>query len=213
MIKDYSYKSYDKCYLSQVMGIMGDMMEYACLDNRFNPDTFFKMFLDSGIARRIEMGDPSYVAGKSGIEIADLVFSSYHIEPDFKANTRYEYSEYYWAGWILAQYQWYTSKRFEEIWRYMSVTKLLWYYERLHQIDIMQALDEIDEMVDPHKKFAISLLRRSKGLTQNELAKRAHMDISQIQRLEYGERKVENLTLKSAINLANALGVDVKDLM
>lgn len=38
------------------------------------------------------------------------------------------------------------------------------------------------------------------------------MDISQIQRLEYGERKTENLSLKTAINLAYALGGDVRQL-
>jgi hypothetical protein len=38
------------------------------------------------------------------------------------------------------------------------------------------------------------------------------MSISQLQRLEYGERKVENLPLKSALSLAKALRVEMEEL-
>lgn len=53
-------------------------------------------------------------------------------------------------------------------------------------------------------------LRIVRRLTQKELANRAHMSVSALQRIEYGERKVENLSLKTA--LADALGVDVEEL-
>ena len=55
-------------------------------------------------------------------------------------------------------------------------------------------------------------LRIQYGLTQQELADEAHMTVSQLQRLEYGERKVENLSLKTALALARALGVEVSEL-
>lgn len=47
-------------------------------------------------------------------------------------------------------------------------------------------------------------------MTQQELAEAAHMSVSQLQRIEYGERQVENLTEKTA--LARALGVVVSEL-
>ena len=49
-------------------------------------------------------------------------------------------------------------------------------------------------------------------MTQQELADEAHMTVSQLQRLESGERKVENLSLKTALALARALGVEVSEL-
>ena len=49
-------------------------------------------------------------------------------------------------------------------------------------------------------------------MTQKELADEAHMTVSQLQRLEYGERKVENLSLKTALALAAALGVEASEL-
>ena len=58
----------------------------------------------------------------------------------------------------------------------------------------------------------IKYIRSLRGLTQKELANRAHMSVSALQRIEYGERKVENLSLKTALALADALGVDVEEL-
>ena len=50
-------------------------------------------------------------------------------------------------------------------------------------------------------------------MIQQELAGRAHMSISQLQRLEYGERKSWNLSLKSVLALANALEEEVGKLL
>ena len=55
-------------------------------------------------------------------------------------------------------------------------------------------------------------MRLVRGMTQQELAGRAHMSISQLQRLEYGERTVEKLSLKTALALAKALGVRIEEL-
>ena len=67
-------------------------------------------------------------------------------------------------------------------------------------------------MLLPKKKTPVQILRLTRGMTQQELADEAHMTVSQLQRLEYGERKVENLSLKTALALAEALGVEVSEL-
>lgn len=54
---------------------MGDMLEYACLDCDYDPDSFWKMFIYSGLARRFEVGDVSVIAGKFGPELAFIVMS------------------------------------------------------------------------------------------------------------------------------------------
>lgn len=56
-------------------------------------------------------------------------------------------------------------------------------------------------------------LRTAAGLSQRALADRARLNISQVQKLEAGTIKPENVTLKTALALAEALGVDVKDLI
>lgn len=55
--------------------------------------------------------------------------------------------------------------------------------------------------------------RRMAGLTQTELAKKSGVNSRQIQRVEIGEAEAGNLTAKNIIALADALGVDVRDLV
>lgn len=206
-------RAYDEMYVDGAMTRMGDMLEYACMDCGYDPDSFWNMFLQSGVARRFEIGDVSVVAGKSGPELAYLVLSAADHRADFpKPLWREDRSELYWSGWVLAYYQWYTAQPFSVIWKSISIRMLQKLYTTLHEADITKTVDVLSGLQKPVKKNSVSLLRLVRGLTQQELAERAHMSISQLQRLEYGERKIENLSLKSALALAKALGVEVEEL-
>jgi DNA-binding XRE family transcriptional regulator len=205
--------AYDEMYVEGAMIRMGDMLEYACLDCGYNPDGFWRMFLQSEVSRRFEIGDISVVAGKSGPELAYMILSDIdHREEYTEPMWREDRSDLYWSGWVIAYYQWYTAQPFSVIWRSISIRMLQKMYYPLHEADISKALEVLSEMQKPVKKNSIRNLRLVRGITQQELADCAHMSISQLQRLEYGERKVENLSLKSALALANALGVAVEEL-
>ena len=56
-------------------------------------------------------------------------------------------------------------------------------------------------------------LRSRKGLTQKTLAAVAGINIRQIQKIEAGEIRIENLTLGNAKKLATALGVQIEALL
>ena len=56
-------------------------------------------------------------------------------------------------------------------------------------------------------------LRLKAGLTQIELSTRSGVNVRQIQRVELGTSKIENVTLANAKKLADALGVGVEDLL
>ena len=55
--------------------------------------------------------------------------------------------------------------------------------------------------------------RRTAGMTQAELAEKSGVNSRQIQRVEIGEAKTDNLTAKNLIAIADALNVDIKDLL
>lgn len=50
-------------------------------------------------------------------------------------------------------------------------------------------------------------------MTQTELAQKSGVNIRQIQRVELGEAEAGNLTAKNLIAIADAIGVDPKDLI
>lgn len=206
-------RAYDEMYMEGAMIRMGDMLEYACLDCGYDPDGFWKMFIQSGLARRFEIGDVSVVAGKSGPELAYMVLNDVDHKKDYPTPMwREERSDLYWSGWVLAYFQWYENLTFSEIWDSISIRMLQKMYPTLHEADIAKAVDTMEGMIKPSRKSKIQSLRLIRGLTQQELAERAHMTVSQLQRIEYGERKIENLSLKTGIALSKALGVGIEEL-
>ena len=51
------------------------------------------------------------------------------------------------------------------------------------------------------------------GLTQKEVSEKAEMTLSYYQKLEYGLRSVYKLSLEAAVKLADALKVDIRELI
>lgn len=59
----------------------------------------------------------------------------------------------------------------------------------------------------------VKTYRKKQGLTQADLANRAKLNIRQIQKIESGEAKTENITLKTMQAIAQALGTKIDDLI
>ena len=55
--------------------------------------------------------------------------------------------------------------------------------------------------------------RRMADMTQAELAQKSGVNIRQIQRVELGEAEAGNLTAKNLLAIADALGVDISELL
>lgn len=59
----------------------------------------------------------------------------------------------------------------------------------------------------------VKTYRNKQGLTQTDLANRAKLHIRQIQKIENGEVKTENITLKTMQAIAQALNTKIDDLI
>lgn len=55
--------------------------------------------------------------------------------------------------------------------------------------------------------------RRMAGMAQAELAAKSGVNIRQIQRVEIGEAEAGNLTAQNLLAIADALGVDIRELL
>lgn len=56
-------------------------------------------------------------------------------------------------------------------------------------------------------------IRKAKGITQQSLAEKSGVNIRQIQRIEAGGASIENITLKNAAALADALEIPIEGLL
>ena len=103
-------RAYREYYLEDAMESLGAILEDAVMLFKVPLERFWPLFLASPLSRRFAAGDPLLLAGKSGWEIAvqvleDAGVSFPHERPDvLRART-----PEYWAGWALAQYQWYRA--------------------------------------------------------------------------------------------------------
>ncbi|MCR4675961.1 MAG: helix-turn-helix transcriptional regulator [Sphaerochaetaceae bacterium] len=206
-------RAYSEIYLEEAMIRLGDMLEYAVLDCGYDSDGFWQMFIQSSVSRRFETGDISLIAGKSGAELAFLVL---HERENLTTFTipfwREDRSPLFWCGWILCYFQWHENISFKRIWESVSIRTLEKMYPTLHEADKSKTVEALKALIKPRAKTPVMTLRLIKNLSQKELSERAGMSISQLQRLEYGERSVENLSLKTALSLARALGVEADEI-
>ena len=62
--------AYQETYLSKAQAALGDAFDYAINTCSIPGDDFIKLFTASSISKRMENGEPAYLAGKSGMDIA-----------------------------------------------------------------------------------------------------------------------------------------------
>ena len=209
--------AYSELYLDDAMKNLGDMMEYAVCDLGYEPDTFFGWFISSGIASKFEKGNPKYVAGMSGFELAEAVLTATNVIFERKVPSYYEdKGREYWAGWILAYYQWMTNQRFEDIIKGgLSVSSVFSMYI-LHEADESKFVDAANEIIGRNTKNGKSRLqeiRKARGFTQKQLSEASGVALRMIQLYEQKQNDISRAQVTVVLNLAKALGCEVEDLI
>lgn len=209
--------AYSELYLDDAMKNLGDMMEYAVCDLAYDPDTFFGWFISSGIAEKFEKGNPKYVAGMSGTELAEAVLTATNVVFEQKVPSDYEEKgREYWGGWILAYYQWLTNRRFEDIVKSgLSVSSVFAMYI-LHEADESKFVDAADEIIDRNtkdKKSKLHDIRKARGFTQKQLSEASGVALRMIQLYEQKQNDISKAQVTVVLNLAKALGCEAEDLI
>ena len=209
--------AYNELYLDDGMNNLGDMVDFAVRDLGFDPDEFFGWFISSGIASKFEKGNPKYITGMSGYELAEAVLNETNVayekrEPsyiDFKGRE-------YWAGWIFAYYQWETGRRFEYIVKDGLTLSTVFSMYILHEADESKFVENANEIIarnKENKKSKLHNIRKARGFTQQELSKSSGVSLRMIQLYEQKQNDISKAQVNVVINLAKALGCEVEDLI
>lgn len=83
--------------------------------------------------------------------------------------------------------------------------------EKMSKESLNRRLDK--KLQNGDQMCKLTILRLSKGLTQEDLAERTGMKQSYIARIERGERETGKLTMINGQRLAHALGCRMEDLL
>lgn len=210
--------AYSELYLYDAMQNLGDMVEYAVCDLGYNPDEFWGWFIWSGIAEKIEKGNPKYIAGMSGYELAEEVLRATNVSYERKEPVHRVFKGCeYWAGWILAYYQWVRCMRFEDMVKAgLSLSVVMGPMYVLHEASeekFVAAADAIIEKNVAMQNSKLQQIRKTRGFTQRELSDASGVSLRMVQLYEQRQNDIRKAQVDVVLRLARALGCEIEDLI
>ena len=208
-------RAYQEIYLSKAQSVLGDAFDYAVNTCNISGDDFTKLFMASTASRRMENGEPSLLAGKSGIEIAvDVVRETTGKKIDTPPQEHFGRSKEYWAGWAIAYYQWFSARKFNDIFKAIPFDDLQKMYYTLHEADISKFVDIADKRIKEHfNDTNLKRIRTAYGWSQAKLAKLSGVSLRSIQMYEQRKKNINKASADALYNIAKVLGCTMEDLL
>lgn len=201
-----------KDYTEYAMNNLGCALDYAVNALKLSGQEFLDLFVISGISVEFENYNPKYIMGMSGRNLADEVYSicgkqTETIEGEFNG----DYSAHYWCGWILAYYQWFSGISFKKILSVLTFNMILDSYEILHEADVSKAVSIFNEVV--HSQTFLARMRKKRGMSQSELAKKSNVSIRSIQLYEQRKNNINNAQYNNLKDIASVLNCEIVDIL
>ena len=208
-------RAYQEIYLSKAQSVLGDAFDYAVNTCNISGDDFTKLFMASTASRRMENGEPSLLAGKSGIEIAvDVVRETTGKKIDTPPQEHFGRSKEYWAGWAIAYYQWFSARKYNDIFKAIPFDDLQKMYYTLHEADISKFVDIADKRIKEHfNDTNLKRIRAAYGCSQAKLAKLSGVSLRSIQMYEQRKKNINKGSADALYNIAKVLGCTMEDLL
>ena len=207
--------AYNELYLPGAQNILGYAVDFAISTLALTPNDFGNALAVSNSAKQFSEGNPRYVAGMNGCELARSILDDVGMSyPEAEDEMYLDKSPEYWAGWALAYYQWSTDLSFMEILRAASLDDIIQMYPFYHEMDLTHFEDHLDHLVKKaHPQKRLCERRKNCGMTQPELAAEADVPLRQIQLFEQGQRDINKTSAITLLKLSKALHCKMEDLL
>ena len=207
--------AYQEIYRSKAQATLGDAFDYAVNTCGMNGTTFTKLFCASSVSKRMENGEPAYVAGKSGIEIVlEVVSETMGKSLTAEPHEQMSRSREYWIGWAAAYYQWHSGRKYSDIFKVIPFDDMQKMYYTLHEADITKFVELADQLMKDHfTETNLKRIRTAYGCTQAELAKRSGVSLRSVQMYEQRNKDINKASVEAVYSLAKVLGCTMEDLI
>lgn len=209
---------YNQMYLNDAMANMAEAVEVSKLIYKFELDFFMNLFISSGLSHQFEIGNPKYIVGRSGTELVNEVVSRVYGSAKVIESRSYYCApgSEYWAGWVMAYYQWKTGMTFKEIQRIMSLEEIHSHYNPYHEMDEEQIVDLINKKAakaNIEGAHRLQAYRKLWGMSQSELSKAANVNLRTLQQYEIGAKDLCKASASTVVALSNVLKCSPKDIL
>ena len=130
-------RAYKKTYLNGAMRNLAVMMDCGVRKYGYTIGEFYQRFLSCEVSRQFAAGNPRYLVGMSGAELADCVVEASGGTVSSENDGTYIVGPEYWAGWALAYYQWLTRRSFAYMQgKGLGINEVVAMYYPLHEADL-----------------------------------------------------------------------------
>lgn len=202
--------AYDETYLNDAQTNLAVCFDYSINVLNIPLEQFWNTFIDSRAAKLFEIGDPSILAGKSGIELAHLLFKRDIQDYGVISSLRKEY----WLGYVLAYFQWEKGITFRSITSYVTISNILYMYYPYHEMDITSFSKALTGYINNSKLTSnLKVIRTKLGISQSQLAKDTNIPLRTIQQYEQKQKNINKAKAEYLVALANRLFCSVNDLL
>ena len=207
--------AYQEIYLSKAQAVLGEAFDYAVNTCSISGENFIKQFIVSSVSKKMENGEPAYLAGKSGIELVkDIVAETTGKELTEVPPDRLDRSTEYWIGWAIAYYQWWSGRKFNAIFKAFTFDELQKMYYTLHEADISKFADIADKrMKELYPETNLKRIRMAYGCTQADLAKKSGVSLRSIQMYEQRNKDINKANADTLYRISKVLGCSMEDLI
>jgi len=208
-------RAYDELYLNCAANCLAVAFDYAINVCGIKPDDFADLFVVSGESGKFGVGNPSVVAGKSGIELVRSIVEKVDPgrelpEPVFSQSRSPEY----WAGWAVAQYQWHSAKSYKTVFGKVPLSEIVKMYRVYHEMDITAFIEAMDKKIAERSvNTNLKNIRENRQFSQSELAAASGVQLHSIQLYEQRVNDIDKAQAQTLYKLSVALGCKMEDLL
>ena len=208
-------QAYDENYLNDAMKNLGEAFDYAANACALTLDGFMELFIASGYGDKFGKGNPKVVSGLSGTELVMEVLGRSGKTMDFpEPQIEYDCSAEYWCGWILAYYQWRTSRSFRDVHKNLSMKEIYKLYPTHHEAAEEKFVDTVNAIIKRNNNpTKLQAQRKKCGYSQRVLSEKSGVNLRTLQQYELGTKDIGKASAQAVVALAHVLGCQVEDLL
>lgn len=141
--------AYNGIYLDSAQDILGHAFDWVANTCDDDLAAFCARLAKSKISTLFESGYPRYIAGCNGAELVNMVMEDLGLHVYKQPYEFYsDRSPEYWAGWVLAYFQWSKNLTFKSIFQKVPLERILNLYPLGHEQDVRNIVDILSAWVD-----------------------------------------------------------------
>lgn len=144
MKKKTCKKAYSELYVDDAQRTVAHAFDYAVNKMKYSLEEFTEMFVSFEYVHLLETGNPRYVAGMSGIELAAEICGR-----SGKKMERLPYNPglEYWTGYIASYYQWDRNITYKELFEKFGIERFRAAYPTFHECNKKRMFEYMDEII------------------------------------------------------------------